>query len=69
MTAACSLLLCFDVQVNLEELRRVKQLLVELESKAETMRCGGGGVGRVGQGLLADEEFIVSSTIQLNSQD
>lgn len=25
--------------VNLEELRRVKQLLVELESKAETMRC------------------------------
>ncbi len=47
----------------------MKQLLVELESKAETMRCGGGGVGRVGQGLLADEEFIVSSTIQLNSQD
>lgn len=25
--------------VNLEELRRVKQLLVELESKADTLRC------------------------------
>lgn len=37
------------LQVNLEELRRVKQLLVELESKAETMRCG--GRGRAGQAL------------------
>ena len=26
--------------VNLEELRRVKQVLVELESKADTLRCG-----------------------------
>jgi len=26
--------------VNLEELRRVKQLLVELESKADLLRCG-----------------------------
>ena len=25
--------------VNLEELRRVKQVLVELESKADTLRC------------------------------
>ena len=25
--------------VNLEELRRVKQTLVELESKADTLRC------------------------------
>ena len=25
--------------VNLEELRRVKQLLVELESKADNLRC------------------------------
>ena len=33
--------------VNLEELRRVKQLLVELESKAENLRCvRGAGVGR-----------------------
>lgn len=34
--------------VNLEELRRVKQLLVELESKADMLRCAspqGSGLG------------------------
>lgn len=43
LTAIPYLPLTNRLQVNLEELRRVKQLLVELESKAETMRCGGRG--------------------------
>ncbi len=30
--------------VNLEELRRVKQCLVELESKADNLRCGAIGM-------------------------
>ena len=30
--------------VNLEELRRVKQLLVELESKADMLRCAAPGI-------------------------
>ena len=28
--------------VNLEELRRIKQALIELESKADAVRCAGG---------------------------